>query len=106
MAIGFEVSGAFIDVQPEDAGVEIPVDSLAVSQGVVGVAFVAQRDVKIAVRSEMQVATVVIAGIVSLTEENNFRFGQSPVGLVGARLKLGKAVGFPGSRCRVKDIEF
>ena len=82
-----KIRGALVHVNSQNAGEKILVNALAVVERIVLVAFVAERNVEIAVRAKMQIAAVVIAGFVNLREERKFGVRQRNVCVRGRRLK-------------------
>ena len=72
MRVGCERTGTAVDVEAQNPGKEIPIDPLTVLVLVVGTAFVAQRQIEVAIRTEEKLAAVVIAGFVTLREERLF----------------------------------
>src|SRR5262249_49425790 len=74
-----QAAGALVDIQAQDAGKKVFVDALAVRAGVIGVAFIAERYVEITIGPEVQVAGVMIAKIIRLTDQNHFRVRETLV---------------------------
>ena len=79
MWIGRETVLAMIDVDANDRGEQVFVDALGIVVEVVGMTFITEREVKIAVGPKENRAAVVIEFLVVLREEDHFR---SRVGLV------------------------
>ena len=89
MRIGFEAARLSIHIEAQHGGVEVSIDPLGVVVKVVLPAFVAERDVEVAVRAEVQVASVVIARVVPLLDEDFFRSGVGCVGVARRGEKAG-----------------
>ena len=69
MRIGNKIGRQVVHIQAENAGPEILVETLTVAAGVVGVTFVAEREIKVAVRAEMDVAAVVVGGFIKQRQQ-------------------------------------
>ena len=76
-----------VDIQSKDRGPEIFIDALAVVQAVVLIAFIAQRDVEITVRSKVQVAAVVIAVLIEHRQQIRLGTRQRGIRIVARYLK-------------------
>ena len=73
--VGREVPGPTIDIQAENGAKEIAVDDPAVAILVAAAPFVAQGHVEVTIGPEMDIAAVVIAGLVVLRDEREFGIG-------------------------------
>lgn len=62
----------FVHIDPQDRGVEVLVDETRVVEDVVGSTAIADADVKVTVRAEVQIASVVVACGITLRDERLF----------------------------------
>src|SRR5437667_887630 len=75
--------------RPEKKSLSI---ALAVVVLIIPAAFIADRNVKITLRTKVQIAAVVVAGLVVLVDQNEFRIGVSLGWIARRGLKTGKAL--------------
>ena len=95
MVVGGQAARLFVHVDAEDGGEEILVDALAVAAVavVVAAALVARADVQVAIRTEGEVARVVVGAVVGLADEGDLGGGAAEVRVGGRHLVAGGAVG-------------
>ena len=87
--IGRNTCRQIVHVNAQNGGEDIFVDKLGVVQAAVLVPLVAQRDVEVAIGTEMQIAAIVIVGLVILIDENEFGIRIGLVWIPGHCLKSG-----------------
>ena len=87
MRVRQKISRTLVHVEAQDGGEKKVRDDLRVQAAVVLRALVADRGVKITVRPEVQVAAVVVAGVVVLGDQPDLRVGQGDIGVGGRGLK-------------------
>ena len=90
MGVRFDVPSLFIHVDAQDAGKEILGDLLAVSAGVVLIAFVPEGNVEISVGAELQRAAVVVVVVVRLFDQDQLGRGIGGVWISRQQLEAGK----------------
>ena len=92
--IWFDISGLAVNIDAEDGGEEILVDEAGVVERVIGVAFIADGGVEIAVRAELDAAAVVVGGEVELGDVGKFggHVGFRPLGIGLGDTETGDAV--------------
>src|SRR5438552_9693300 len=92
MWMGGQTASQFVHVDAQKAGEKILIDALAVVVLIIPAAFIADRNVKITLRTKVQIAAVVVAGLVVLVDQNEFRIGVSLGWIARRGLKTGKAL--------------
>src|SRR4030095_11158337 len=109
MRVRRQVTRLLIDVDAQQAAEEVPVDALRVAEETVLVPFVAQRDIKVGVGTEVEISPVVVARLVALRDERQFGGRQSLVRIRGrafeARHTLVPASGYSVRGRRIKKIK-
>ena len=77
---------------------------LGVAQAVPLISAVAQRNIKITVRPEMEIAAVMVGGEIELIDKDDLGIWVGVVGIVGAGLKAGKPLVQPaGEEVRLRS---
>jgi hypothetical protein len=81
-----------VDVEAHNAGEEVAVDALAVLEGVVRRPFVTEREVEVTVRPKQDLAAVVVARLIPLTDQRHLGGRIGGVGLGGGHPKARQPV--------------
>ena len=92
MRVGWEASGPLVHVDSKNGAEEIFCNELAVIEVVASAAFVAKRDIKVSVGTEMNVAAIMIIRLVQLGNERRLGVRQSRVRIGRRDLEPRKAV--------------